>query len=95
MASLSSDHPSVGIEVDARLVAIFREVFNRPDMIVTRPMTPDAVTEWDSMRTMAVLMAVEERFDITLRAAQVRALRSVGDIERLLPRRDRDGAQVA
>lgn len=74
-------------EVDARLVAIFREAFDRPDMTLQRDLSPETVPDWDSIRTMSILMSVEERFGITLRAAQIRAVRSVGDIEDLLPSR--------
>ncbi len=88
---MAQDHASRAAPadgVDSRLVAIFREVFADPHLALRRDLTPDTLPHWDSIRTMSVLMTLEERFGLTLRAAQIRALRSVGDIEGLLPPHD-------
>lgn len=73
------------VQLDARLLEIFREVFGQPAMALRRDATPEMVPDWDSMRMMSLLMAMEERFGITVRASQIRALRTAGDLEGLLP----------
>ena len=52
-------------------------------MILRDDMTMTDIPGWDSIRMIAILLAVEQRFGTPLRAAEVRKIRSVGDVARL------------
>ena len=78
--------PQPGPQVDdvtTGLTEIFRDVFAEPAMVLREDMTMSDIAGWDSIRMVVILLAVEERFGTTLRAAEVRRIRSVGDLARL------------
>lgn len=74
-------------EVDSRLVDIFRDVLQQPGLRLHPDMTPNDVPGWDSISMLTILLAVEQTMGITLRAAQIRRIASVGDLGRLIQNR--------
>ena len=82
---MDQHHPDTGI--DPRLVEIFREVFGRPELQLRPDMTADDIPEWDSIRMLTLLLAIEQRLGATLRAAEIRRIGSVGDLARLVRNR--------
>lgn len=58
---------------------------------VARPLvagdSPQTIAEWDSVRQVDVILAVEEAFGIALGTAEIAELKSVGALVALLARR--------
>jgi acyl carrier protein len=63
----------------AALTQIFRENFDNESLALTLATTRRDVSGWDSAKTVLLVLAVEERFDIRLRSKEIDALRSIGD----------------
>jgi acyl carrier protein len=59
------DHDNVTAQhAAARLVAVFSEVMRVPTSRVHADLVPEQVPQWDSVRHMALILAIEEEFDI-------------------------------
>ncbi len=63
----------------AALTQIFRENFDNESLVLSLATTRRDVSGWDSAKTVLLVLAVEERFDIRLRSKEIDALRSIGD----------------
>ncbi len=70
--------------VDAALAEIVRDLLAEPALPLHDDMMMADLPGWDSIRMVTMLLALEQRFGTTLRAAEVRRLRSVGDVARLV-----------
>lgn len=71
------------VTVEDGLAAVFRDVFKRG--IALRPeMTAADVPGWDSIAMLSLVVAVEDRFGITLRAREIDQLDSVGAMVALI-----------
>jgi acyl carrier protein len=62
------------------LTDLLRDIFVRPDLVLTPQTTAADVPGWDSMKQIEINIAVEERYGIRLTAREVDAMRSVGDL---------------
>ncbi len=49
-------------------------------------MTHDDIPGWDSAATVAIIMSVEERFDLELSASDLKGLFTVGDFVEMIQR---------
>ena len=76
-----------GGEIEAGLTAIFRETFADPRLELRPEMTARDVAGWDSLKTVIIIMAVEERFGFQMRTSEMDALRCVGDFITLIERK--------
>lgn len=63
-----------------RLQAVFREVFRRPDLTLSRDMTAADVQGWDSLRHIELIVAVESAFGIRFKTVEVSRMQRVGDL---------------
>jgi acyl carrier protein len=70
--------------IQPRLTAIFRTVFDEPDLQLTRDMTATDVPAWDSLSHITLIVAVEREFGIRFTTAEVAALMNVGDLADLV-----------
>ncbi len=70
--------------VEMHLARIFRDVLQRPDVELTPEMSAEDVPGLDSIRMISIILAVEETFAITLRASEIRRLRTIGDLTQLI-----------
>ena len=61
-----------------QLEEVFRDVFQRDDLVLTRETTAQDVAGWDSMMHVMLVQAVERAFRIRFSLADVAALRNVG-----------------
>lgn len=73
----------------ATLNEIFRDVFDDPSIEVSPEMSARDVPEWDSFNHINIIVAAEMRFGIKFRAAEIDALRNVGDFVALIDRKRR------
>ena len=74
-------------ELYGRLQAVFRGVFDDDSITLFDAMTAADVEEWDSLKHITLVLAVEREFGIRLKAAEVGALENVGQMADLLQAR--------
>jgi len=60
------------------LTALFRDVFDEPELVISPATTAADVEAWDSMTHISLMAAVEQRFGVRFRSAEVEKLASVG-----------------
>ena len=73
--------------VKENLTDVFREVFGDDDIEISDTMTAEDIEEWDSVSNITLVLAVEDRFDIKLNAAEIGGLANVGAMIKLLMER--------
>ncbi len=66
------------------LTGVFSDAFGRENMSITPDMSAKDVEGWDSIKMVAILMGVEERFNIKLRSRDTDTLKTVGDLVDLI-----------
>ena len=66
------------------LTSILREVLDDPDLVLTAETSAADIPGWDSMAHIALVVEVECRFGIQFQAAEIEALRQVGDLVALI-----------
>lgn len=66
------------------LTGILREVLDDPDLVLTPETSAADIPGWDSMAHIALVVEVECRFGIQFQAAEIEALRQVGDLVALI-----------
>ena len=65
---------------------IFRTVFDDDSIVLTRETTADDIEDWDSLEQINLLTAIEKKFNIKFKLADVRGLKDVGDLLDLVAR---------
>lgn len=76
------------IGISARLTGIFREVFDDPSIEVRDDMTSNDIAEWDSLRHIDLIFAIEKAFNIVFTAGEAgSALKNVGELRVLIERK--------
>jgi acyl carrier protein len=59
---------------------IFRDVFDQPDLIVTRESSAKTVDDWDSLAHINLVTAIEKSFKIKFALGELEELKNVGDL---------------
>jgi len=72
------------MEVDERLMDVFRAVFHDEHIQLTDATTAGDVEGWDSVAHINLIFAVEEEFGIKMSTAELATLGSVGDLTRAI-----------
>ncbi len=67
-------------DVMSELSQIFQDVFDEPDLMVSRSMTASDVAGWDSLQHVTLILQIESRLGIRFTSAEVSDLKSVGDL---------------
>jgi acyl carrier protein len=67
-----------------KLNAVFQEVFENDDMIITGTTTAADVEGWDSLMHVTLIINVESQFKIRFSSSEVAALNSVGELVDLI-----------
>ncbi|MDR0917989.1 MAG: acyl carrier protein [Oscillospiraceae bacterium] len=62
-----------------KLQEIFRDVFDFPDMIITRDMTAEDVEDWDSLAQMNLVANAEATFSIQFVLDDMLSWKNIGD----------------
>ena len=65
---------------------IFRDNFDDDSLVLTRETTADDIEDWDSLEQINLLTAIEKKFNIKFKLADVRGLKDVGDLLDLVTR---------
>jgi len=64
----------------SRIEPTFREVFNDPDLIISREMVASDIEAWDSLNHIRLIVAREMELEITFDTDQVAELMNVGEL---------------
>jgi acyl carrier protein len=67
-----------------KLLNIFREVFNDPELVVNENTTAAEVRGWDSFNHMNLIMTIEEEFSVSFSTKEIGQMTRVGDLVQLL-----------
>jgi acyl carrier protein len=70
--------------MDKKLISIFREVFNDPDIQMSANTTAADVDSWDSFNHMNLIMSIEEEYNVSFTTQEIGQMGRVGDLVKLL-----------
>ena len=74
-------------DLDA-LTLLFREVFDRQDLVLSRKTIAADIPEWDSLMHIHVIMAAEKRFGVRFAPGEIANLmNNVGELLDLIVRK--------
>ena len=65
---------------------IFRDNFDDDTLVITRDTCADDIEDWDSLEQINLLTAIEKKFSIKFKLADVRDLKDVGYLLDLVAR---------
>ncbi len=74
-------------ELTQRLNEVFQDVFVDEAIEIFPEMTARDIDEWDSLKHITLVLAVEKAFKVRLKAAEVGSLENVGQMIELLEKR--------
>ena len=74
-------------EIQSRLEAVFRDVFDEPGLKLERSLTAGEIEAWDSISHISLLAAVEKEFGFRFLLGEVRHLENVGELLDLIARK--------
>ncbi len=69
------------------LTAIFRDVFDDPDLVLVPELSADDVPGWDSFNHINIVVASEMRFGVSFSSSELEDLRNVGDFVALVEKK--------
>lgn len=70
--------------MDSKLQGIFAEVLGLPADRITDATSVDTEAEWDSLRHMNLIFAIEDGFGVRFDDEEIASLTSVGSIDRAI-----------
>ena len=76
-------------EIYEKLTVIFKDLFDDEDIVLTPALTADDVAEWDSLRHIQLILAVQKAFKVKFSAADTANLKNVGELATLISAKSR------
>jgi acyl carrier protein len=73
--------------VYSQLTEIFADLFDNDSIVLTPDTTADEIEEWDSLHHVTLIVAIESRFGIKFKTAELEGLRNVGHLVELIERK--------
>ncbi len=67
-----------------KLTAVFCEVFDEDDIVLTPATTGDDVDGWDSLSHIRLVLAVSKAFGIKFSASEIGGLKNVGEFAEMI-----------
>jgi len=67
-------------DIYQRLTPIFEDVFDEDDLVVTAETTANDISEWDSLRHIRLIIAVEKEYGIKFLTSEVNDFKNVGEL---------------
>jgi acyl carrier protein len=67
-------------EIYKRLTTILKDVFDDDTLVATPELTAHDVKDWDSVSHITLIVAVEERFGIKFKTAEIEKMKDVGQM---------------
>lgn len=74
-------------QITEQLQDIFRDVFDRETLTVSRETTADDVEGWDSIAHVNLVVEIQREFGVTLVLQEIQAMKTVGDMISLIARK--------
>jgi acyl carrier protein len=59
---------------------IFRDIFDQPDLVITRDSSASTVDDWDSLTHINLVTAIEKHYKISFALGELQDLQNVGDM---------------
>lgn len=66
---------------------VFRSVFDRDDLVITRESSAYSVEGWDSLAHINLVMALEKKYKVKFGLGELSDLENVGDLLNLLDKK--------
>ena len=73
-------------EIYVRLNAVFRDVFDNKDIIVSESTTAKDIEGWDSLTHISLLSAIEDEFGMEFSMGEAVKMKNVGDMVAIIER---------
>ena len=73
--------------MDKKILEIFREVFNNPELEITEATTAADVDGWDSFNHLNLIMALEENYSVSFSTVEIGQMAHVGNLVQLLEKK--------
>jgi len=70
-------------EIYEQLTEIFKDVFMRDDIHLTSELTANDIEDWDSFKTIEIVMLIEKRFGVKIHSKELDNVECVGDLAQL------------
>ena len=67
-------------EITSRLTSVFGTVFRQADIRISRETTAQDIRDWDSLRHIQLITAVETDFKIKFKLRELMVMKNVGDL---------------
>jgi len=67
-------------QILSQVRAIMEDVFDVDDLSVTPTTSAEDIEEWDSLSHIRLIVAVERKFKIKFKTAEIEGLKNVGDL---------------
>jgi acyl carrier protein len=67
-----------------QLTDLFRDLFDLPELELTRATSADDIDEWDSVNHVMLVVQVEREFGVKFHTAEIEELKNVGDLATLI-----------
>jgi len=64
----------------SKLETIFRDVFNKESLTITKEMSANDLTEWNSLNHMILVTEVENAFSIKFKLKDLNKMHNIGDM---------------
>jgi acyl carrier protein len=69
------------------LQVIFRDIFDQPNLVITRESNASTVDDWDSLTHVNLVTAIEKRYKVKFALGELQDLKDVGDLINLLTKK--------
>ena len=73
--------------VNTKLAELLKVVFNLTDKEFDETLTQDDITSWDSLKHMELVIALEKKYDLTLKVEEIIEMNSISTILKILKRK--------
>jgi acyl carrier protein len=71
-------------QILAAVTDVIRDVLNDPSLAIGPETTADQTEGWDSMNHIMIVVAIEQKFGIKFKTAEIESLRNVGEFVSLI-----------
>lgn len=71
-------------EILQQVASILRDILNNPTLVVDENTSATDVDRWDSLAHVNILMTVERTFGVRFSLGEIKQLRNVGEMVRLV-----------
>lgn len=78
-------------DIASKVFAIVKDVFARPDLVVTVDTAAADVPGWDSFSHMSLIMQIEDDFGVAFQTEEIGQMGRVGDLIDLIATKLVDG----